>query len=150
MVMELIVGGELFYQLQLVNSFNKSQTLFYLAQVFVMLKHLHSKGIIYRDLKPENLLIDELGYIKLIDFGLSKIIEQERTKSLCGTPEYFAPEMIMGRSYDFSLDFWTVGILLYELLTGDPPFQHEDPVALQELILEGDVYYGPEFDQETK
>ena len=88
------------------------------------LEYLHDKGIIYRDLKPENILFDNKGYLKLADFGLSKtgMTGNTQTYTFCGTPEYIAPEILMGLPYDKSVDWWSLGIIIYEMLTSYPPF----------------------------
>ena len=89
--------------------------------------HLHTKGYIYRDLKPENLLMDEKGYIYLSDFGLVKLLKpNEKANSFCGTPEYMAPEVIINEGYDRCADWWSLGILLYELIFNSLPFYHEN------------------------
>lgn len=94
-----------------------------IAQIAISLGHLHKKGIVYRDLKPENVLFNKNGYLLLADFGLAKKLNsQSKATSFCGTPEYLAPEMLQGKGHDFSVDIWTLGILLYEMLVGIPPF----------------------------
>ena len=96
---------------------------FYFSQILLGILHLHSKGIVYRDLKPENILINFDGYVKIVDFGFAKEIGGNRTKSICGTPEYMSPEVIKGyRGYTKESDYWGLGILLYEMYTGDVPF----------------------------
>ena len=91
--------------------------------------YLHSKNIIYRDLKPENLLIADDGYLKLTDFGFAKVVEQ-RTYTLCGTPEYLAPEILLNKGHGKPVDWWTLGILAYEMVAGIDPFTDEDPMAI--------------------
>lgn len=93
------------------------------------IEHLHSNGVIYRDLKPENILIDMNGFIKLTDFGLCKNLRDDarkQTSTFCGTPEYMAPEVLVGNPYGMEVDWWTIGTLLFEMLTGIPPFYDED------------------------
>ena len=109
---------------------------FYSAEIFLAISFLHSKGIIYRDLKPENILLDRYGHIKLTDFGLAKHIQKTegKTQTFCGTAEYIAPEILIGKEYNFSVDIWSLGILIYEMLTGNPPFISENKKHLYELI----------------
>ena len=102
---------------------------FYGAQVASMFEYLHSKNIIYRDLKPENLLIADDGYLKLTDFGFAKVVEG-RTYTLCGTPEYLAPEILLNKGHGKAVDWWTLGILIYEMNAGIDPFSDEDPMAI--------------------
>ncbi len=106
---------------------------------------MHSKSIIYRDLKPENLLIDREGHVKIADFGFAKKLVNDRTFTLCGTPEYLAPEIIMGskEGYGKSSDWWALGILVYELLTGHPPFYDMKPLGIYQKILKGIIEFPP-------
>lgn len=94
-----------------------------------MFEYLHTKNIIYRDLKPENLLIADDGYLKLTDFGFAKVVEG-RTYTLCGTPEYLAPEILLNKGHGKAVDWWTLGILVYEMNAGIDPFSDEDPMAI--------------------
>ena len=122
-VLEYCQGGELFNLIQKHKQLDESQTRFYACQLTLALESLHSKNIIYRDLKPENVLLDKDGYIKITDFGLSKtnVIEND-AKSICGTPEYLAPEVVMLLKYGKPVDWWTLGCIIFEMLTGLPPF----------------------------
>merc|ERR1719183_3111878 len=116
MLLEIVQGGELFSLLQ-----NHGNTLtptahrFYAGCVVSAFEHLHERDILYRDLKPENLLIDLKGYIKVVDFGFAKVVKH-RTYTLCGTPEYFSPELVLGKGYGKGNDYWAVGILIYEIV----------------------------------
>jgi len=103
------------------------------------LGYLHESKIIYRDLKPENILINEDGYIKLADFGLAKMIGDKIANSFCGTPEYLAPEMIKGSGHDHTLDWWTLGILVYEMIVGIPPFYNSNKNKMYYLIENGPI-----------
>lgn len=105
-----------------------------------MFEYLHKYNIIYRDLKPENILIDSSGYLRLTDFGFAKICEG-RTYTLCGTPEYLAPEIILNKGHGKAVDWWEFGILLYEMLVGIDPFNDEDPMKICQKILKGKVKF---------
>ena len=106
--------------------------------------YMHSKRVIYRDLKPENLLLDEKGYLKITDFGFAKITT-DRTYTLCGTPDYLAPEVISGAGHGKGVDWWTLGVLLFEMLASYPPFYHEDPMKTYAKIMYGRVNYPKHF-----
>ena len=134
-VMPFIPGGELFQHLKKVKHFGENTTRFYAAQIAVAIQHLHDMGYIYRDLKPENILIDEQGYLRLTDFGLVKKVKNgERSNSFCGTPEYLAPEIIKGEYYDKNVDWWSLGIIIYEMICGIPPFYLRNLQKMYELI----------------
>ncbi|XP_078660443.1 cGMP-dependent protein kinase 1-like isoform X5 [Branchiostoma floridae x Branchiostoma belcheri] len=138
MLLEVCLGGELWTILRDRGSFDDGTTRFYTACVLEAFTYLHQRGIIYRDLKPENLLLDSKGYIKLVDFGFAKKIGFGRkTWTFCGTPEYVAPEIILNKGHDLSADYWSLGILMFELLTGSPPFSGSDPMKTYNLILKG-------------
>lgn len=138
MLLEACLGGELWTILRDKGSFDDSTTRFYTACVTEALAYLHTKGIVYRDLKPENILLDNKGYGKLVDFGFAKRIGHGRkTWTFCGTPEYVAPEIILNRGHDLSADYWSLGILMFELLTGSPPFTGSDPMKTYNIILKG-------------
>lgn len=116
-VLEYVPGGELFNYTRKQKCLSTNAARFYAAELITVLDYLHSLHIIYRDLKPENILIDAAGHIKLADFGFAKIVA-DRTWTICGTPEYLAPEIIQRKGYGFSVDWWALGILIYELLVG--------------------------------
>lgn len=120
--MEFLKGGDIFQHLKKKKKFSEKQVKFIIACLTSALGHLHNKKYIYRDLKPENILLDENGYVKLSDFGCAKFLENKFTDSFCGTAEYLAPERILNRNYDWNVDWWSLGILCYELLYGIPPF----------------------------
>lgn len=139
-VMPFEAGGELFTLIRRMGSLGEQLAQFYAAQLVLALEYLHHCSIIHRDLKPENVLICTSGYIKLVDFGFGKIIKN-RTWTLCGTPEYIAPEIIMSKGYSYSVDWWALGILIFEMLTGFSPFYCTETVKLYEKILQGHVKY---------
>lgn len=122
-VLEYCPGGELFHRLQRCKRLDEPTAKFYAAQILLALEHLHAHGVLYRDLKPENVLIAADGYVKLSDFGLSRTgLSGEEARSLLGTPEYLAPEVLLRKAYGRAVDWWTFGSLLFEMLTGLPPF----------------------------
>ncbi|VDK36290.1 unnamed protein product [Taenia asiatica] len=138
LLMEACLGGELWTILRNRLSFPEAATQFYVACVVEALTYLHSRGIVYRDLKPENLLLDQFGYCKMTDFGFAKRIGFGRkTWTFCGTPEYVAPEIILNKGHDFFVDSWSLGILIYELMNGTPPFTSEEPMKTYTIILRG-------------
>ncbi|XP_055643687.1 cGMP-dependent protein kinase, isozyme 2 forms cD4/T1/T3A/T3B isoform X3 [Toxorhynchites rutilus septentrionalis] len=138
MLMESCLGGELWTILRDRGHFDDGTTRFYTACVVEAFDYLHSRNIIYRDLKPENLLLDVAGYVKLVDFGFAKKLQSGRkTWTFCGTPEYVAPEVILNRGHDISADYWSLGVLMFELLTGTPPFTGADPMRTYNIILKG-------------
>ena len=127
--MEYIPGGTLFDLLRKTGRFPTHQAQFYAAQVVLTLEYLHSLDIIYRDLKPENLLIHTDGYLTLTDFGFAKIVPL-RTYTLCGTPGYIAPEVLLQKGHGKAADWWALGVLLYEMLVGIDPFSADEPMQV--------------------
>lgn len=152
MLLEYVRGGELFRRLRLVRRFTKAEAVFYAAEVVCALDSLHAAGIVYRDLKPENILIDSEGHIRVTDFGFSKFLGREsRTWTLCGTPEYLSPEVIQGTGHGKGTDWWSLGILIFEMLSGRPPFVGRSCFETYESILEGSLKFPEEdgcFDDE--
>lgn len=146
LLQEWVAGGELFHHLDLEGAFDEPTAMFYAANVLLALEFLHSKGIVYRDLKPENLLLDTQGYIKMADFGFAKFIGNEKTYTICGTPDYQAPEVIMRRGTTKAADYWALGVLVFEMLVGDPPFKSltGDPWDTFRRTLSG-RFYVPNF-----
>jgi len=141
-VMPFLKGGELFQHLRKSRIFPENRVKFYAAQIGLALNYLHNKDIIYRDLKPENILMDENGYLKLTDFGMAqKLNKDEKAIAFCGTPEYLAPEILTGKGYDKTADWWSYGILIYEMLYGLPPFYKEDVDEMYSLIQKGNVKF---------
>lgn len=147
--MEFVQGGELFTYLRSVGKFISTQACFYAAQVTMMFEYNHSFNVIYRDLKPENLLIDKDGYLKLTDFGFAKIV-QSRTYTLCGTPEYLAPEILTNKGHGKGVDWWTLGVLLYEMIAGIDPFNDDDPMSIYQKILKGVIRFPKKFDKDAR
>ncbi|XP_058168096.1 cGMP-dependent protein kinase, isozyme 1 [Anopheles ziemanni] len=138
MLLEACMGGEVWTILRDRVTFEDSTAKFIVACVLQAFDFLHARGIVYRDLKPENLLLDARGYAKLVDFGFSKFIGySNKTWTFCGTPEYVAPEIILNKGHDRSVDYWALGILIHELLTGIPPFTAADPMKTYNIILKG-------------
>ncbi|XP_076255095.1 cAMP-dependent protein kinase catalytic subunit 1-like isoform X2 [Rhynchophorus ferrugineus] len=133
-LMPFVNGGEMFTHLRRVRKFDESLAKFYAAQVLLALEFLHYCDVIYRDLKPENILIDIKGYLKIADMGFCKIVKG-RTWTLCGTPEYIAPEIILSKGYGKAIDWWSYGVLLFEMSAGYPPFTSNDPMKVYEKII---------------
>mmetsp|Transcript_22723 Transcript_22723/g.77300 ORF Transcript_22723/g.77300 Transcript_22723/m.77300 type:complete len:1214 (-) Transcript_22723:91-3732(-) len=132
MLLELTNGGELFKYLDMQpeGRFKEPDARFYAACVLLVLEHMHEQNIVYRDLKPENLLLDAEGYIKVVDYGFAKKVES-RTYTVCGTPDYIAPEIIMRKGHNKAVDWWALGVLIYEMCAGVPPFSDEDSTDQQ-------------------
>lgn len=122
LAMDFLVGGELFTRLRAIGKLTVEETRFYVSEVLVALIFLHERGIVYRDIKPENMVLDAMGHVKLVDFGFARHLQQGRCASFCGSPYYIAPEMISNGTYGQSVDVWALGVLVYELLVGSPPF----------------------------
>ncbi|KAJ1961463.1 Serine/threonine-protein kinase, partial [Dispira parvispora] len=143
LVLAFVNGGELFHHLQREGRFDEHRSRFYAAELLSALECLHSYNVVYRDLKPENILLDYKGHIALCDFGLCKLNmnDNERTNTFCGTPEYLAPEVLYGQGYTKTVDWWTFGVLLYEMLTGLPPFYDENTNEMYRRILEDELRF---------
>ncbi|ORZ20694.1 kinase-like domain-containing protein [Absidia repens] len=141
-VMDYAPGGELFRILRKNKSFSESTARFYAAEVLLAIEYLHHLDIAYRDIKPENILLDAQGHIKLADFGFSKKVT-DLTWTVCGTPDYLAPEIIRSQGYTKAVDWWSFGILIYEMVMGEAPFQAENPVDKYQMILDCNVTYLP-------
>ncbi|XP_077450682.1 protein kinase C theta type isoform X2 [Stigmatopora argus] len=142
-VMEYLDGGDLMFHIQKCHKFNLRRSTFYAAEIVCGLQFLHSRGIIYRDLKLDNVLLDGEGHVKIADFGMCKenIWEEARTSTFCGTPDYIAPEILLGQKYNSSVDWWSFGVLLYEMLVGQSPFRGRDEEELFQSIRTDDPAY---------
>ncbi|GFP60047.1 serine/threonine-protein kinase gad8 [Trichoderma asperellum] len=136
-VLAFVNGGELFFHLSKEGRFDINRSRFYTAELLCALECLHGFNVIYRDLKPENILLDYQGHIALCDFGLCKLEmkDEDSTNTFVGTPEYLAPELLKGEGYGKTVDWWTLGVLLYEMLTGLPPFYDENTNEMYRKIL---------------
>ena len=135
-LMGYLKGKELFSVIRDIGLLNKEQAQFYIASIILAVNYLHQKKIIFRDIKPENIMVLENGYIKLIDFGTAKELK-DKTNSIIGTPHYMAPEVILGDLYSFEIDYWSIGICLYEFCCGILPFgdNEEDPLNIYMAVL---------------
>ena len=140
MVMDYIEGGELFSLLRKSQRFPNPVAKFYAAEVTLAIEYLHAHNIIYRDLKPENILLDRNGHVKITDFGFAKEVSTV-TWTLCGTPDYIAPEVITTKPYNKSVDWWSLGILIFEMLAGYTPFYDSTPMKTYQKILAGKVHF---------
>jgi len=149
-LLEHVLGVEMFDVLRTLQVLSEADSKFYAACLVDVLEYVHSKGIVYRDLKPENLVIDSEGYPKLIDFGISKIISG-RTFSLVGTPHYMAPEIIEGKGYGITADYWSLGVMIYEFICGSLPFGDEEsePFAIYKEILSFKFEFPPFVDSNS-
>jgi len=149
MVTDYCHGGELFFHLKKMRTFPEEMVRFYTAELVCALQHLHSNDVVYRDLKPENVLLDHEGHIRITDFGLSKdeVADPKGATTCCGTPEYLAPEMLINRKtrkgYGKSVDWWSLGTLVYEMLTGWPPFYDKNLRKMCEQILRAELRFPP-------
>uniref|UniRef100_A0A8C1ZH80 Protein kinase C n=1 Tax=Cyprinus carpio TaxID=7962 RepID=A0A8C1ZH80_CYPCA len=142
-VMEYLNGGDLMFHIQTCHRFDLPRSTFYAAEIVCGLQFLHSKGIVYRDLKLDNILLDIDGHIKIADFGMCKenMFGEARTCTFCGTPDYIAPEILLGQKYGTSVDWWSFGVLLYEMLIGQSPFHGHDEEELFQSIRTDDPCY---------
>ncbi|KAI3454572.1 hypothetical protein Pfo_011235 [Paulownia fortunei] len=150
LILDFINGGHLFYHLYRQGIFSEDQARVYTAEIVSAVSHLHKSGIVHRDLKPENILMDADGHVMLTDFGLAKEIdESSRSNSMCGTTEYMAPEILQSKGHNKNADWWSIGILLYEMLSGQPPFTHSNRKKLQEKIINEKLKLPPRLSSEA-
>ena len=152
-VLDFCAGGELFFHLGRLGKFPEHQSRFYASEIILAISYVHSLDIIYRDLKPENVLLDARGHVRLTDFGLSKegiSSSSSGANSFCGTPEYLAPEILNRQGHSRAVDWWSLGALLYEMLTGLPPFYCQDREKIFEKIRKSDLHYPPSLSKQSK
>lgn len=134
--LDYVPGGELFSHLRRKGQFSEQEAKFFAIETAAAIRALHEYKIVHRDLKPENICLSSDGHVRLIDFGYTKVIN-DQTNTLCGTPEYLAPEVVQGHGYGLAVDWWGLGILLHEMLYGYPPFYGHNPFEVYEKILKG-------------
>lgn len=149
LVLEYVVGGEFFTHLRSAGRFSEDTARYYAAQILLSFEYIHSMDIIYRDLKPENLLLDIDGNVKITDFGFAKRIDH-RTYTLCGTPDYLAPEIILNKGHGKPVDWWALGVLVYEMLAGYPPYYDDDPMGTYQKILHGKLEFPSHFSRASR
>ncbi|XAR50116.1 Non-specific serine/threonine protein kinase [Bertholletia excelsa] len=150
LILDFVNGGHLFFHLYRQGIFSEDQARVYTAEIVSAVSHLHKCGIVHRDLKPENILMDADGHVMITDFGLAKEIdESSRSNSMCGTTEYMAPEILLSKGHNKDADWWSIGILLYEMLTGQPPFTHSNRKKLQGKIINEKVKLPPRLSSEV-
>ena len=154
LVSEFLQGGDMFFHLHdgKIIIFNNEKTKFYILELVLALEFLHKNNMVYRDLKPENILLDDKGHVKLTDFGLSKILDTESDKAftICGTPQYLAPEVLLKKGYDKAVDWWSLGCVMFEMLTGKLPFPIKRGTSLNLKIYENKVEFPKNINKDAK
>mmetsp|Transcript_74595 Transcript_74595/g.159855 ORF Transcript_74595/g.159855 Transcript_74595/m.159855 type:complete len:324 (+) Transcript_74595:124-1095(+) len=151
MIMECISGGELFRHLRIAKKFSDDQAMFYAALVAIAFEYIHAQHVAHRDIKPENILMCSNGYLKITDFGLAKLVAPGvRSYTVCGTPDYMAPEVLLNKGHCTSVDWWSLGVLIYEMLVGQPPFSDEDASDIYRKILAGRLYFPRYFSKNAR
>eukprot|EP01121_Diplochlamys_sp_Union-15-3_P012294 TRINITY_DN3665_c0_g2_i4.p1 TRINITY_DN3665_c0_g2~~TRINITY_DN3665_c0_g2_i4.p1 ORF type:complete len:350 (-),score=59.09 TRINITY_DN3665_c0_g2_i4:46-1095(-) len=144
LLMEYVPGGELFLYIRKYGKLPPEIVKYYCAEIILIIEHLHNKDIIYRDLKPENILLDVQGHVKLTDFGFAKHVA-DMTWTMCGTPDYIAPEVLSGKGHGKAVDWWSLGVLIFEMLAGYPPFTEESTMGLFRKIMEAEKLTMPQW-----
>ena len=149
MLLDYACGGELFTLLRREGRFSNDVALFFASEIVLAFDYLHGMDIAYRDLKPENLLIDKQGHVKITDFGFAKVV-QDKTYTLCGTPEYLAPEIIQSKGHNKNVDWWALGVLVFEMLAGYPPFYDDNPLGIYQKIMDGYYEFPPHVEPKAR
>ena len=149
MLLDYACGGELFTLLRREGRFSNDVALFFASEIVLAFEYLHGMDIAYRDLKPENLLIDKEGHVKITDFGFAKVV-QDKTYTLCGTPEYLAPEIIQSKGHNKNVDWWALGVLVFEMLAGYPPFYDDNPLGIYQKIMDGYYEFPPHVEPKAR
>jgi len=149
MILDYACGGELFTLLRREGRFANDVALFFASEILLAFDYLHAMDIAYRDLKPENLLIDRQGHVKITDFGFAKEV-RDKTYTLCGTPEYLAPEIIQSKGHNKNVDWWALGVLVFEMLAGYPPFYDDNPMGIYQKIMDGYYEFPPHIEPKAR
>lgn len=149
LVMDYAPGGEIFSLLRSKGKFSNDEARFYAGELVLALEHLHSMNVMYRDIKPENLLLSAAGHLVIVDFGFAKVVT-DRTFTVCGTPEYAAPEVILGTGHGMAVDWWSLGVLIFEMCAGYAPFYDTQPYQVYQKILDCDPTFPPDFSFRVK
>ncbi len=149
MMLDYACGGELFTLLRREGRFANDVALLFASEIALAFDYLHGMDIAYRDLKPENLLIDRQGHVKITDFGFAKVV-RDKTMTLCGTPEYLAPEIIQSKGHNKNVDWWALGVLIFEMLAGYPPFYDDNPLGIYQKIMDGYYEFPPHVEPKAR